>query len=41
MYSSFVRSCTLHSSETWPIKKENKIETQSANIMRMITGVCY
>jgi len=34
-----VRSCVLHGSETWPVKKENKLTFQQAE-MRMIRGMC-
>jgi len=35
LYGSCVHSCMLHGSETWPVKKENKLTLQRAE-MRMI-----
>ena len=35
VYSSCVRSCLLHSSETWPVKRENELALLRAE-MRMV-----
>ena len=35
LYSSCVQSSMLHGSETWPIRNENKVALQSAE-MRMV-----
>jgi len=35
LYSSCVRSSMLHGSETWPVRKENEVALQRAE-MRMI-----
>ena len=32
LYTSCVRSCMLHGSETWPVKKENKLTVQQAEM---------
>jgi len=34
-----VRSSMLHGSETWPVRKENKVALQQAE-MRMVRGMC-
>ena len=39
LYSSCVRSSKLHGSETWPIRKENEVVLQRAE-MRIVTWVC-
>jgi len=39
MYSSCVRSCMLHRSETWPVRKENQVALQRAE-MRMVRWIC-
>jgi len=39
LYSSCVQSSMLHGSETWPIKKENEVALQQAE-MRMVRWVC-
>jgi len=39
LYTSCVRGCMLHGSETWPVKKENKMTVQWAE-MRMIRWMC-
>jgi len=39
LYSSFVRSSILHRSETWPIRKENELALQQAE-MRMVRWMC-
>ena len=36
---SCVHSCMLHGSETWPVKNENKLTVQQAE-MRMIRWMC-
>ena len=38
LYSSCVRSSMLHGSETWPVRKENVVAVQRAE-MRMMRGV--
>jgi len=39
LYSSCVRSSMLHGSETWPVKKENVVALQRAE-MRMVRWMC-
>ena len=39
LYSSCVRSSMLHGSETWPVKKENVVTLQRAE-MRMVRWMC-
>ena len=39
LYSSCVRSSKLHGSETWPVKKENVVTLQRAE-MRMVRWMC-
>jgi len=39
LYRSYVRSCMLHGSETWSVKKENKLTLRRAE-MRMIRWMC-
>jgi len=39
LYSSGVRSSILHRSETWPVRKENEVALQSAE-MRMVRWMC-
>jgi len=39
LYSSCVRSSMLHGSETWPIRKENEVALQQAE-MRMVKWMC-
>jgi len=39
LYSSCVRSRMLHGSETWPVKKENVVALQRAE-MRMVSWMC-
>jgi len=39
LYTSCVRGCMLHGSETWPVKKENELTLQRAD-MRMIRWMC-
>ena len=39
LYRSCECSCILHGSETWPVKKENKMTLQWAE-MRMIRWMC-
>jgi len=39
LYSSCVRSSLLHRSETWPVRKENVVALQRAE-MRMVTWMC-
>jgi len=39
LYSSCVRSSMLHGSETWPIRKENEVSLQWAE-MRMVRWMC-
>jgi len=35
-----MRSSMLHGSETWPVRKENKVALQRAE-MRMVRWMCY
>jgi len=35
LYSSYLRSSVLHGSETWPVRKENEVAHQRAE-MRMV-----
>ena len=39
LYSSCVRSSMLHGSETWPVRKENVVALQRAE-MRMVWWMC-
>jgi len=39
LYSSCVRSSMLHGSETWPVRKENEVALQQAE-MRMVRWMC-
>ena len=39
LYSSCVRSSMLHGSETWPVRKENVVALQRAE-MRMVKWMC-
>ena len=39
LYSSCVRSSMLYGSETWPVRKENEVTLQRAEI-RMIRWMC-
>jgi len=39
LYSSCVRSSMLHGSETWPVRKENVVALQQAE-MRMVRWMC-
>jgi len=39
LYDSCVRSSTLHGSETWPVRKENDVALQRAE-MRMVRWIC-
>ena len=39
LYSSCVRSSTVHGSETWPVRKENVVALQRAE-MRMVRWMC-
>ena len=39
LYSSCVRSGMLHGSETWPVRKENVVALQRAE-MRMVKWMC-
>jgi len=39
LYSSCVRSSMLHGSETWPVRKENRVALQRAE-MRMVRWMC-
>jgi len=39
LYSSCVRSSMLHGSETWPVRKDNKVALQRAEI-RMVRWMC-
>ena len=39
LYSSCVRSSMLHASKTWPVKKENVVALQRAE-MRMVRWMC-
>ena len=40
LYSSSVRSSMLHGSEAWPVRKENEVTLQRAE-MRIIRWMCY
>jgi len=39
LYSSCVRSSMLYGSETWPVRKENKVALQRGE-MRMVRWMC-
>ena len=39
LYSSCVQSSMLHGSETWPVRKENEVALQRAE-MRMVRRMC-
>jgi len=39
LYSSCVRTSVLHGSETWPVRKENVVGLQRAE-MRMVRWMC-
>ena len=39
LYSSCVRNSMLHGSETWPVRKENEVALQQAE-MRMVIWMC-
>jgi len=39
LYSSCVRSSMLHGSETWPVRKENEVALQRAE-MRIVRWMC-
>jgi len=39
LYSSCVRSSMLHGSETWPVRKENEVSLQRAEV-RMVRWIC-
>jgi len=39
LYSSCMRSSTLHGSETWPVRKENVVALQPAE-MRIVRWIC-
>jgi len=39
LYSSCVRSSVLHGSETWPVRKENEVALQRAE-MRLVRWIC-
>ena len=39
LYSCCVRSSMLHGSETWPVRKENVVALQQAE-MRMVRWMC-
>jgi len=39
LYSSYVQSSMLHGSETWPIRMENEVALQRAE-MRMVRWMC-
>ena len=39
LYSSCVRSSMLHGSESWPVRKENEMALQTAE-MRMVRWTC-
>jgi len=39
LYSSCVQSSMLHGSETWPVRKENEVALQQAE-MRMVRWMC-
>jgi len=40
LYCSFVRTNILHGGETWPVRKENKLALQSAD-MRMVIWLVF
>jgi len=41
LYTSCVHSCMLYGSETWPVKKENKLTLQQTEIkmVRWMSGI--
>jgi len=39
LYSSCLQSSMLHGSETWPVRKENEVALQRAE-MRMVRWMC-
>jgi len=39
LYNSCVQSSMLHGSETWPVRKENEVALQRAE-MRMVRWMC-
>jgi len=39
LYGSCVQSSMLHGSETWPVRKENEVALQQAE-MRMVRWMC-
>jgi len=39
LYSSCVQSIMLHGSETWPVRKENEVAVQCAE-MRIVRWMC-
>jgi len=39
LHSSCMRNCMLHGSETWPVRKENEVALQRAE-MRMVRWMC-
>jgi len=39
LYSSCVQNSMLHGSETWPVRKENEVALQRAE-MRMVRWMC-
>jgi len=39
LYSGYVQSSTLHGSETWPIRKDNEVALQQAE-MTMVRWMC-
>jgi len=39
LYSGCVQSSKLHGSETWPVRKENEVALQQAE-MRMVRWMC-
>jgi len=39
LYTSCMRSSMLHGSETWPVRKENEVALQQAE-MRMVRWMC-
>jgi len=39
LYSSCVQSSMLHGSETWPVRKDNEVALQQAE-MRMVRWMC-
>jgi len=41
LYSSCVRSSTLHGSETWPIRKENEVALQRADMTTILQLPTY